>query len=106
MNLMIEHNGRLDYHTTEDASVLIGRSRVCDVVIGNLFVSRSHLRITSLYNGEYQVEDQQSANGSFVLSNDVPLAFECVNVKAPTAIRLGNENIIVTILREPNVMEC
>jgi pSer/pThr/pTyr-binding forkhead associated (FHA) protein len=68
MNLMIEHNGRLDYHTTEDASVLIGRSRVCDVVIGNLFVSRSHLRITSLYNGEYQVEDQQSANGSFVLS--------------------------------------
>ncbi|QDU96459.1 ATP-binding protein [Lignipirellula cremea] len=52
----------------EEDSLVIGRHRTCDVVIGSDTVSRRHTRIFS-QDGGFYVEDLKSTNGTFL--NDV-----------------------------------
>jgi serine phosphatase RsbU (regulator of sigma subunit) len=49
----------------------LGRSLGSDIYIGDLNVSRRHARIHRLENGEHEIEDLGSGNGTFV--NDSPI---------------------------------
>ncbi|QBD81771.1 FHA domain-containing protein [Ktedonosporobacter rubrisoli] len=44
----------------------IGRSRECDIFLEDLAVSRTHVTIHELPNGEYELLDNHSATGTFV----------------------------------------
>jgi hypothetical protein len=44
----------------------IGRSPDCDVFLDDVTVSRKHAVLVDSGNGEYQVEDQSSLNGTFL----------------------------------------
>ncbi|MFL5628922.1 MAG: FHA domain-containing protein [Ktedonobacteraceae bacterium] len=46
--------------------VTIGRSRDCSIFLEDLAVSRLHATIRQLPNGTYELEDNQSATGTFV----------------------------------------
>ncbi|MDQ6660390.1 MAG: FHA domain-containing protein [Chloroflexota bacterium] len=46
--------------------VTIGRSRDCSIFLEDLAVSRLHATIRQLSNGVYEIEDHQSATGTFV----------------------------------------
>lgn len=46
--------------------VTIGRSRDCDIFLEDLAVSRLHATIRQLPNGDYELEDNRSATGTFV----------------------------------------
>src|SRR5207253_3916501 len=46
--------------------VIIGRSRDCSIFLEDLAVSRLHATIHQLANGEYELEDNRSATGTFV----------------------------------------
>jgi pSer/pThr/pTyr-binding forkhead associated (FHA) protein len=55
----------------DKASITVGRSSECDIVIDNLAVSRHHCTLKGL-NREWVVEDNRSSNGTFV--NGEPIA--------------------------------
>ncbi|HEY1088219.1 MAG TPA: FHA domain-containing protein, partial [Archangium sp.] len=46
--------------------LLIGRSRVCDIVISSALVQRQHARLTRLPSDEIEVEDLGTTNGTYV----------------------------------------
>ena len=44
----------------------IGRSSEADISLDDVTVSRSHAMITRLENGDYEIADQQSLNGTYL----------------------------------------
>ena len=54
----------------EDAQVILGRNRDCQVVIDYPAVSREHAHIL-LIQGKYYIEDRESRNGTFVNNQQI-----------------------------------
>lgn len=64
--LVLLYNGlEVSRHEVADAPLVIGRSKVCDIVIGLLGLSRRHARVERRRDGVW-VEDLQSQNGTWV----------------------------------------
>ena len=62
-------------YTFDQKSIAIGRDPNCDIFLDNTGISRSHATI-ELTPGGYMVEDQGSANGTFL--NDNPIQREYI----------------------------
>ena len=58
--------GALGSYELREAETTIGRSRECDIFLEDLAVSRLHATLRLLSNGDYEIEDRNSATGTFV----------------------------------------
>jgi len=68
--------------------IVIGRSRDCDVVLGDPSVSGRHARLT-WQKGRIRVEDLGSANGTFVRGNRI----ERATIRPGEDLRFGNATL-------------
>ena len=48
------------------ATVTVGRSATCDLILDDVTVSRPHADLRRLPNGEYAITDKDSLNGTYV----------------------------------------
>jgi pSer/pThr/pTyr-binding forkhead associated (FHA) protein len=64
-HVVISKDGQtlLTYELTKPIT-LIGRSRICDIIINDSSISRTHARI--VLNGNYTLEDLGSTNGTYL----------------------------------------
>ncbi len=67
MKIRVSLKGRplKTYRFTKD-QITVGRSPDSDVFLDNPGISRTHIILTRASNGSYRVEDQGSANGTYV----------------------------------------
>lgn len=73
--------------------ILVGRDPEADVFIDNPGVSREHLRLELNPEGEYEVVDLGSANGT--LLNDMPVKCK-IPLRTGDTVRLGKYTITVS----------
>jgi pSer/pThr/pTyr-binding forkhead associated (FHA) protein len=73
---------------TEGKTLLIGRSKECDIIIEHPTISRKHAEISYSWNGAF-VKDLESANG--VYCNDVRIQ-DTVRLRDRDEVRLGQHN--------------
>src|SRR6266850_5163422 len=66
--------------------ITVGRDPESDVVIDNPGVSREHLRLERAADGEYEVADMGSANGTFL--NDLPVRCK-IPLRSGDCVRFG-----------------
>ena len=72
--------------------ISVGRDPQADVVIDNPGVSREHLRLERLPDGEYEVVDMGSANGTFL--NDLPVRCK-IPLRQGDSVRFGKYTLTV-----------
>lgn len=73
------------HYPLEQTEYVLGRSFNCDIVIGDLNVSRRHARVSPAGNDQFWVEDLGSGNGTYV--NDAPVNRH--QLEATDVIRIG-----------------
>lgn len=73
-----------EYYPLED-NTSIGRSNKSNVVIKDPYISKEHLRIVK-DEGDYYLEDMESANGTFVNGNKI---LDVVKLKNGDRVRIG-----------------
>lgn len=67
----------------------IGRSSACDIVLHSEKVSSLHAELVLLDNGDMQLEDKNSRNGTFVMNQPVTPG-KAVNIRRGDAIRFAD----------------
>lgn len=90
-SLFLQNNGDSSRLEIKGKQVTLGRHPDCEVCLKSNTVSRHHARITASAEGEYQIEDLGSGNGTFV--NDVP-------VNDPLVLQTGDQISIGPFLLE------
>ena len=75
---------------SDKSEIIIGRNPGCDIQIDNLGVSDRHARIFAS-KGQYQIEDLQSTNGTFVDEKQISR----VVIDKNSQIIIGKHNLIV-----------
>jgi len=75
---------------SDKPEIIIGRNPGSDIQIDNLGVSDRHARIFSS-EGQYQIEDLQSTNGTFVDEKQISQ----VAIDKNSQITIGKHNLIV-----------
>lgn len=70
-----------------DAPVVLGKAPSSDLVLGSSGVSRRHARLTRRENGDVEVEDLESTNGSFI--DSCPVVGVGVLRQVDQRLRLG-----------------
>jgi ABC transport system ATP-binding/permease protein len=68
----------------------IGRATGADFIVDAALVSRVHCRITAMANGDLEVRDLESTNGTFVNGNRV----EAVKLAPGDKIQVGRVEIV------------
>jgi pSer/pThr/pTyr-binding forkhead associated (FHA) protein len=68
----------------------IGRATGADFIVDAALVSRVHCRVTAMANGELEVRDLESTNGTFVNGNRV----EAVKLAPGDRIQVGRVEIV------------
>lgn len=64
--LVVSGNNAGDFYLLREHPVVVGRGDRCPIQIVDESVSRRHLRLRPQGDGVYQVEDLQSANGTWI----------------------------------------
>ena len=77
--------------------ITVGRDPESDVVIDNPGVSREHLRLERAADGEYEVVDMGSANGTFL--NDLPVKCK-IPLRSGDCVRFGKYTLTVAYERD------
>lgn len=77
--------------------IIIGRSNDCDVLLDNAGVSRNHAKIEYL-NGQLEVSDLQSGNGTFLNGNSVTQAI----IRAGDSLRIGKFTLQIQLTETPS----
>ena len=77
--------------------ITVGRDPESDVVIDNPGVSREHLRLERAADGEYEVADMGSANGTFL--NDLPVRCK-IPLRSGDCVRFGKYTLTVAYERD------
>lgn len=77
--------------------ISVGRDPDSDVVIDNPGVSREHLRLERSADGEYEVADMGSANGTFL--NDLPVRCK-IPLRSGDCVRFGKYTLTVAYERD------
>jgi len=85
LNFKVEETYVLDEDKT------IGRSKKCDIVIADPFLSSEHLKVTS-ENGTYYIEDLNSTNGTFL--NGHRIGGQPVELKNGDKISIGQMDFL------------
>ncbi len=92
---LINLRSELDFKVFESygikESAVIGRSKKCEIYIGDPFLSKQHARIF-LKEGSFYIEDLQSTNGTYV--NGKKLLEKAVKLKDSDKITFGNLNFL------------
>ena len=73
------------HYPLEQTDYVLGRSFNCDIVVGDLNVSRRHARVSPEGDDQFWVEDLGSGNGTYV--NDAPINRH--QLVATDVIRIG-----------------
>jgi len=79
--------GVKSYHKLEKFPVIIGRGFDSDVIISDVTVSPTHLKIDRLEEG-FEIQNLSSENGTKL--NDVPLSESPQSLSIPAEVRLGD----------------
>ena len=77
--------------------ITVGRDPESDVIIDNPGVSREHLRLERGSDGEYEVVDMGSANGTFL--NDLPVKCK-IPLRSGDCVRFGKYTLTVAYERD------
>ena len=95
---LINLRQELDYYVFESYEVseneIIGRSRKCNIVIGDKYLSSKHSRIFKV-SGKYYLEDLGSTNGTYLNGN--PLGDKAVELLDGDKISLGRSNFLFVL---------
>jgi pSer/pThr/pTyr-binding forkhead associated (FHA) protein len=70
----------------------MGRAVRADFIVDAPLVSRLHCRFTALSSGEFEVDDLDSTNGTFVNNNRVKRA----RLQAGDRVRVGRMELVVS----------
>ncbi len=94
INLRQELNYSVEesYEITDDE--IIGRSRKCDIVISDKYLSSKHLRIFKV-SGKFFLEDLGSTNGTFLNGNE--LGEKAVELLDGDKISFGRTNFLFVL---------
>jgi pSer/pThr/pTyr-binding forkhead associated (FHA) protein len=70
----------------------VGRATGADFIVDAALVSRVHCRLTALANGNLEVRDLDSTNGTFVNGQRI----DAVRLQSGDRIQVGRVEIVVT----------
>ena len=91
----IQQGEDVDYKIVDDNSFTVGRSLDATIAFGDPDISRIHLIVT-LKHDRIWIEDQGSANGTFVNDQKIP-AQKTVSVEPGDKIKVGKYEIYLSL---------
>lgn len=90
----IQQGENVDYKIVDDSSFTVGRSLDATIAFGDPDISRIHLIVT-LKHDRIWIEDQGSANGTFVNDQKIP-AQKTVSVEPGDKVKVGKSEIYLS----------
>ncbi len=90
----IQQGEEVDYKIVDDSSFTVGRSLDATIAFGDPDISRIHLIVT-LKHDRIWIEDQGSANGTFVNDQKIP-AQKTVSVEPGDKVKVGKSEIYLS----------
>tara|TARA_B110001454_G_scaffold219156_1_gene250480 strand:+ start:5161 stop:8385 length:3225 start_codon:yes stop_codon:yes gene_type:complete len=90
----IQQGEDVDYKIVDDSSFTVGRSLDATIAFGDPDISRIHLIVT-LKHDRIWIEDQGSANGTFVNDQKIP-AQKTVSVEPGDKVKVGKSEIYLS----------
>ncbi|OYZ18979.1 MAG: hypothetical protein B7Y39_12765 [Bdellovibrio sp. 28-41-41] len=90
----IQQGEDVDYKIVDDSSFTVGRSLDATIAFGDPDISRIHLIVT-LKHDRIWIEDQGSANGTFVNEQKIP-AQKTVSVEPGDKVKVGKSDIYLS----------
>jgi pSer/pThr/pTyr-binding forkhead associated (FHA) protein len=87
-----EQDGSVTFRLMPGAVKTLGRATGADFILDATLVSRLHCRFTATPNGELEIEDLRSTNGTFVNDRRVKRG----TLAAGDRVRVGRVELLVT----------